>query len=50
MTDVLDGPEAADQAVADIPDGATVLIGGFGTAGLPVELIDALAPARRAET
>jgi 3-oxoadipate CoA-transferase, alpha subunit len=29
-------------AVADIRDGATVLIGGFGTAGLPSELIDAL--------
>ena len=24
------------------PDGATVLIGGFGTAGQPIELIDAL--------
>ena len=34
-------PDAA-QAVADIPDGATVLIGGFGPAGQPVELIDAL--------
>lgn len=33
---------AAAQAVADIPDGATVLIGGFGSAGQPVELIDAL--------
>jgi 3-oxoadipate CoA-transferase alpha subunit len=32
----------ADAAVADIPDGATVLIGGFGSAGQPVELIDAL--------
>ena len=32
-------PEAA---VADIADGATVMIGGFGTAGMPVELIDAL--------
>lgn len=31
-----------DEAVADIPDGATVLIGGFGTAGQPMELIDAL--------
>ena len=28
--------------VAGIQDGATVLIGGFGTAGQPVELIDAL--------
>ena len=42
MTDVLDSADAADAAVADIPDGATVLIGGFGTAGQPVELIDAL--------
>jgi 3-oxoadipate CoA-transferase alpha subunit len=31
-----------DAAVADIAEGATVLIGGFGTAGQPVELIDAL--------
>lgn len=30
------------QAVADIRDGATVMIGGFGTAGMPAELIDAL--------
>ena len=30
------------DAVAGIPDGATVLIGGFGRAGQPVELIDAL--------
>ena len=42
MTDVLTGADAADAAVADIPDGATVLIGGFGAAGQPVELIDAL--------
>jgi 3-oxoadipate CoA-transferase alpha subunit len=32
----------ADAAVAGIADGATVLIGGFGTAGQPIELIDAL--------
>lgn len=32
----------ADEAVAGIHDGATVLIGGFGAAGQPVELIDAL--------
>src|SRR6478736_7012840 len=31
-----------DQAVAGITDGSVVLIGGFGTAGMPVELIDAL--------
>ena len=30
------------QAVADIRDGATVMISGFGTAGIPGELIDAL--------
>lgn len=33
------GPAAA---VADIPDGATVMIGGFGEAGSPIELIHAL--------
>ncbi len=32
----------AAGAVADIPNGATVMIGGFGTAGMPSELIDAL--------
>jgi 3-oxoadipate CoA-transferase alpha subunit len=32
-------PEAA---LADLPDGATVMIGGFGGAGMPVALIDAL--------
>ena len=32
----------AAAAVADIQDGATVMIGGFGTAGMPSELIDAL--------
>src|SRR6185312_9143381 len=34
--------ENAAAAVKDIHDGATVMIGGFGTAGQPVELIDAL--------
>ncbi|WP_127129156.1 3-oxoacid CoA-transferase subunit A [Georgenia sp. SYP-B2076] len=34
--------ESTAEAVQDIPDGATVMIGGFGTAGQPVELIDAL--------
>ena len=33
---------SAAAAVADIPDGATVMIGGFGTAGMPSELIAAL--------
>jgi 3-oxoadipate CoA-transferase alpha subunit len=32
-------PEAA---LADVPDGATVMIGGFGNAGMPAELIDCL--------
>ncbi|WP_091602637.1 3-oxoacid CoA-transferase subunit A [Arthrobacter koreensis] len=31
-----------DEAVAPIHDGATVMIGGFGKAGQPVELIEAL--------
>ena len=30
------------EAVAGVHDGATVMIGGFGTAGMPSELIDAL--------
>ncbi len=30
------------DAVAGVPDGATVLIGGFGGAGQPADLIDAL--------
>ncbi|NRF71165.1 3-oxoacid CoA-transferase subunit A [Aquincola sp. S2] len=30
------------EALAGTPDGATVLIGGFGTAGIPNELIDGL--------
>ena len=33
--------DAAD-AVTAVKDGATVLVGGFGMAGMPVELIDAL--------
>lgn len=31
-----------EAALADVRDGATVLIGGFGGAGVPAELIDAL--------
>ena len=30
------------EAVADIPDGAIVMIGGFGASGSPIELIHAL--------
>ena len=33
---------SASAALADVPDGATVMIGGFGGAGQPGELIDAL--------
>ena len=33
---------SAAAALADVPDGATVMIGGFGNAGMPAELIDAL--------
>src|SRR3954467_2148479 len=32
----------AEAALADIPDGSTIMIGGFGGAGIPVVLIDAL--------
>ncbi len=34
--------ESLERAVADVPDGATVMIGGFGNAGMPSALIDAL--------
>jgi 3-oxoadipate CoA-transferase, alpha subunit len=33
---------SATEALADVADGATVMIGGFGNAGMPAELIDAL--------
>lgn len=33
---------SVDEAVKDIPDGASIAIGGFFTAGTPVELIQAL--------
>jgi 3-oxoadipate CoA-transferase, alpha subunit len=32
----------ADEAVAGTEDGSTVLVGGFGLAGMPVHLLDAL--------
>ena len=31
-----------EAALADVRDGATVMLGGFGSAGLPAELIDGL--------
>jgi 3-oxoadipate CoA-transferase alpha subunit len=34
--------ESLERAVADVHDGATVMIGGFGNAGMPSALIDAL--------
>jgi 3-oxoacid CoA-transferase subunit A len=34
--------ESADAAVADIPDGATIMVGGFGLCGNPENLIAAL--------
>src|SRR5271168_1118255 len=34
--------ESADAAVARIPDGATILLGGFGLCGIPENLIAAL--------
>lgn len=34
--------ETPDEAVAGIEDGATVMVGGFGLAGMPFDLIDAL--------
>ena len=36
---IVASPEAA---LADVPDGAIVMIGGFGNAGMPSALIDAL--------
>ena len=35
--------ESAAAAVADIADGATVAVGGFGLCGIPDQLIDAIA-------
>jgi 3-oxoadipate CoA-transferase alpha subunit len=40
MIDKISG--SLEAAVADIHDGATVMIGGFGNAGMPSDLIDAL--------
>ena len=37
-----EGPRGPDEAVDGVADGATILIGGFGPAGMPYALIDAL--------
>jgi 3-oxoacid CoA-transferase subunit A len=34
--------ESADAAVAQVPDGATIMMGGFGLCGIPENLITAL--------
>jgi acyl CoA:acetate/3-ketoacid CoA transferase alpha subunit len=34
---------SAEEAIADIPHGATIAFGGFGLVGLPEKLIKALA-------
>src|ERR1700755_1706387 len=34
--------DSAAEAVSEISDGATVLVGGFGMAGMPTRLMDAL--------
>src|SRR5579871_599912 len=34
---------SAEQTIADIPDGATIMVGGFGLCGMPENLIRALA-------
>jgi 3-oxoadipate CoA-transferase alpha subunit len=33
---------SADAAVTDVADGMTIMVGGFGGAGMPAELVDAL--------
>ena len=32
----------ADAAIADVPDGATIMVGGFGLCGIPENLIEAV--------
>ena len=33
---------SADAAVADVPDGASIMVGGFGLCGIPENLIEAI--------
>ena len=33
---------SSDEAIFDIPDGATIMVGGFGLCGIPENLIRAL--------
>ncbi|GAB2747166.1 3-oxoacid CoA-transferase subunit A [Sinomonas soli] len=42
MAHTLEFKDTAAEAVAGVQDGSTVMIGGFGNAGQPFELIDAL--------
>src|ERR1700693_1028625 len=39
---MIDKISPIEAALADVRDGSTVLVGGFGGAGVPAELIDAL--------
>jgi 3-oxoadipate CoA-transferase, alpha subunit len=41
-TGLIDKRTTARAALADVPDGATILVGGFGESGVPCALIDAL--------
>jgi len=34
--------DSADAAIANLADGATILVGGFGLCGVPEHLIDAV--------
>jgi len=42
MQKVVGGADAADKAVADVADGSTLVVGGFGLCGIPENLIAAL--------
>jgi 3-oxoadipate CoA-transferase, alpha subunit len=39
---VIEFPDSPDEAIRDVADGSTVLVGGFGDAGQPFALIEAL--------